>query len=150
MALVKFTNGHRGPLVKSPYTDLFDTFFNTDPFFSRGSVSKNVPAVNISETDQAYHVELAIPGLKKEDIKINVEEDQLKISAEQKSELEESDESRKYSRKEFNYSSFARAFTLPDLADQAKIEAEYNDGVLVVSVAKKEEAKTLVREISVK
>lgn len=149
MALVKFTNGHKGNLVKSPYTDIFDTFFNSEPFFSRGMAS-NVPAVNISETDNAYHVELAVPGLKKDDIKISVEEDQLKISAVQKSETVENDESRKYSRREFNYSSFTRAFTLPDLADQAKIEAEYHDGVLSVSVAKKEEAKTLAREISVK
>jgi HSP20 family protein len=149
MALVKFTNGHKGNLIKSPYTDLFDTFFNSEPFLSKSLVS-NVPAVNISETDDGYHVELAVPGLKKEDFKISVDQNQLKISAEQKSETVENDESRKYSRKEFNYASFTRAFTLPDLADQAQIEAEYRDGVLLVNVAKKEEAKALVREISVK
>jgi len=149
MALVKFTNGQKSGLARSPYTDIFDTLFNSEPFFSKSLVS-NVPPVNIAETDTEYHVELAIPGLKKEDIKISVEEDQLKISAEQKSEAAENDENRKYSRKEFNYSSFTRTFTLPDLADQSKIEAQYNDGVLSVSVAKKEEAKALVREISVK
>lgn len=149
MALVKFTNGQRSGLVRSPYTDIFDTLFNSEPFFSRSVVS-NVPAVNIAETDNEYHVELAVPGLKKEDIKISVDQDQLKISAEQKSETVENDEDKKYSRKEFNFSSFTRAFTLPDLADQSKIEAQYHDGILSVSVAKKEEAKVVVREISVK
>ncbi|MEJ7693269.1 Hsp20/alpha crystallin family protein [Daejeonella sp.] len=88
--------------------------------------------------------------MKKDDFKINVEKDQLTISTDKKIDAAAEAGAKKYNRKEFNYNSFKRTFTLPESADQADIQAEYTDGVLFVTLAKKEEAKIQVREISVK
>lgn len=148
MTVVKFTNGPANGALKSPYSDIFGSLFNPEPYLSKSVISR-VPAVNIAETENQFQVELATPGLKKDDFKINVEKDQLTISTERKAEDEEA-EAKKYNRKEFNYNSFTRTFTLPESADQANIQAEYTDGILVVTIAKKEEAKIQVREISVK
>ena len=87
--------------------------------------------------------------LKKEDFKISLEQNLLTVSAERKEESTESDAAKKYNRIEYNYSSFMRTFTLPETADHAKISAEYKDGILFISVAKKEEAKILSREIAI-
>ncbi|PLK42580.1 MULTISPECIES: Hsp20/alpha crystallin family protein [Emticicia] len=99
------------------------------------------PAVNVLENENLYKLELAAPGLKKEDFKINVHENVLTISVEQKSETEQTQNNGKYTRKEFNYSSFKRSFTLPKTVDSEKIAAAYNDGVLALELPKKEEAK---------
>lgn len=149
MALVKFANGNSNKVFKPVYSDVFDSFFNSDSFLPKSTVVR-IPAVNIAENESEFHIELAVPGLKKEDFKINLEQDQLTISAESKSETTELDEPKKYNRLEYNYSSFVRSFTLPESADQSKIEAEYKDGILLVSIAKKEEAKIVSKEIVVK
>ena len=144
MTLVKF-NGHRNA-VNPWFNDVFDTLFN-DSVLNDRFVTKT-PAVNIAETESEFHIELAVPGLKKEDFKINLDKNVLSVSAEKKAENVE--EGKKYSKREYSYSSFVRSFTLPEVADQAKIEAEYTDGILKLNVAKKEEAKAQNREISVK
>ena len=149
MSLVKFTNGQKNGVLNSPYSDIFDSLFNPQPYVSKNLVSR-VPAVNIAETENEFHIELATPGLSKVDFRINVETDQLTISTDKKVEFEEGAEVKKYNRKEFNYNSFKRTFTLPESADQANVKAEYNDGILFVTIAKKEEAKIQSREISVK
>lgn len=149
MTLVKFTNGQKNSALKSPYSDIFGSLFNPDPYLSKSLISR-VPAVNIAETENEFHIELATPGLKKDDFKINVEKDQLTISTDKKVEGSDEAGAKKYNRKEFNYNLFTRTFTLPDSADQANIQAEYTDGILFVTIAKKEEAKIQVREISVK
>lgn len=149
MALVKFANGNSNKAFKPVYTDVFDSFFNSDSFLPKSTVVR-IPAVNIAENENEFHIELAVPGLKKEDFKINLEQDQLTISAERKSESTEQDESKKYNRLEYNYSSFMRSFTLPESADHSKIEAEYRDGILFVSIARKDEAKIQSKEIVVK
>ncbi|MEO3402873.1 Hsp20/alpha crystallin family protein [Mucilaginibacter sp. CAU 1740] len=107
-----------------------------------------VPAVNISETENNYHVELAAPGLKKEDFKLNLERNHLSISVEQRAEHEENQKN--YSKREYSYSSFVRSFTLPESADDSKIDATYTDGILRIDIAKREEAKTLRRQIEIK
>ncbi|WP_369410192.1 Hsp20/alpha crystallin family protein [Hufsiella ginkgonis] len=107
-----------------------------------------VPAVNIAETENHYHIELAAPGLKKEDFKINLEKNMLSISAENKSAA--AGETKKYNRREYSYSTFVRSFTLPETVDHANIEAQYTDGILSVNVAKKEEARQVTREITIK
>jgi|SRR5690606_36591214 len=147
MALVKFSNGtRRTPATTHWADDIFAPFFS-DSFVSDRFISR-VPAVNIAETDEAYEVELAAPGLAKEDFKVNVDRDVMTISAEKQ---RESDTSGKhYSKREYSYTSFTRSFTLPDSADQGKIDATYIDGVLRVSVAKREEAKAASRLIEVK
>ncbi|HJP63040.1 MAG TPA: Hsp20/alpha crystallin family protein [Mucilaginibacter sp.] len=145
MTLVKFNNGQKRE-VNPWFGDVFDSIIN-DSYFNDRFVNK-VPAVNIAETENEFHIELAVPGLKKEDFKINLDKNVLSVSAEKKT--ENVDESKKYSKREYSYNSFVRSFTLPETADYAKIDAEYTDGVLKLNVAKKEEAKIQSREISVK
>lgn len=143
MTLVKF-NRDNGKALMPGVNDIFESIFN-DTFFSDRLVTR-VPAVNVSETADYYHIELAAPGLKKQDFKISLDHDQLSISVEQQSEQND----RKYNKREYSYTSFVRSFTLPELADQDRIEAAYEDGVLKIDVAKKEEAKTVSRQIELK
>jgi HSP20 family protein len=148
MTLVKFNpNGDvkKNGLVPS-FTDVFDSIIN-DTFFADRMMTR-VPAVNISESKDHYHVELAAPGLKKEDFKLSLDRNVLSISVEQTH--QENREERNYNKKEFSYSSFVRSFTLPDAADENGIEAKYNDGVLCIDIAKREEAKMQSRQIEIK
>ena len=109
----------------------------------------NVPAVNITETKDEYLVSLAAPGLKKDDFKISLEGNMLTISSEKEEHKEESD--KKFTRQEYSYSSFSRSFTLPEEINQEKIGAKYEDGVLKLSLPRKEEAKiSLAKQIAVK
>jgi HSP20 family protein len=147
MTLVKFNNNGTRKAVTGPrFIDVFDPFFN-DRFFNQPQINK-IPAVNIAEHENGFDIELAVPGLKKEDIKINVDKDVLTVSSEAKK--EEVTEGKNYSKKEFSYNSFSRSFNLPDSVDQNSIEASYIDGVLKLTIAKKEEAKLQPREIAVK
>jgi HSP20 family protein len=146
MTLVKFNERKDSGLLSPVFNDIFENFFN-DAFVSDRMVSR-VPAVNISETDGHYHIELAAPGLKKEDFKLNLDRNVLTISAEKQSEQAEND--KKYNKREYSYSSFVRSFTLPESADDGNIEAEYTDGVLKINVAKREEAKMASRQIAIK
>ncbi len=147
MTLVKFNEGKsRTSLMRPGFDDVFESIFN-DTFLSDRMVSR-VPAVNISETDGFYHIELAAPGLKKEDFKLNLDRDVLTISAEKQNEQMEND--KKYNKREYSYTSFVRSFTLPDSADDDGIEAEYNDGVLRINVAKRADARTSSRQIEIK
>ncbi|MFD2863745.1 Hsp20/alpha crystallin family protein [Mucilaginibacter antarcticus] len=147
MTLVKFNPAktHNGSLMPG-FNDVFDSIFN-DTFFNDCMVTR-VPAVNISETEDHYHVELAAPGLKKEDFKINLERNALNISVEQQ--RENTDQKKNYSKREYSYSSFVRSFTLPDSANAEGIEAAYTDGVLKIDIAKREEAKAVRRQIEIK
>ncbi|BAU54535.1 Hsp20/alpha crystallin family protein [Mucilaginibacter gotjawali] len=146
MTLVKFANGQKNHAVNPFFSDVFDSILN-DSFLS-DKLATRVPAVNISETETQFHIELAAPGLKKEDFKISLDKNVLSVSADKKTENVE--EGKKFSKREYSYNSFTRSFTLPEAADQNKIEAEYTDGILKLYVAKKEEAKIQTREIAVK
>lgn len=125
---------------------LLNNFFNHDSFnegnqhfFNQNSVA--VPAVNIKENDDSYAIELAAPGMAKSDFKVEVDRDQLIISAEKRSESETNDEQANYQRREFSYQSFRRSFTLPqDVVDTDKINAQYTDGILSLNIPKREEA----------
>ncbi|MGZ3811583.1 MAG: Hsp20/alpha crystallin family protein [Mucilaginibacter sp.] len=145
MTLVKFNNGQKNA-VNPWFSDVFDSLIN-DSILNDRFVNKT-PAVNIAETENEFHIELAVPGLKKEDFKINLDKNVLSVSAEKK--VENIEEGKKYSKREYSYNSFVRSFTLPESADQGKIAAEYTDGILKLNVAKKEEAKFQSREIAVK
>ncbi|MEO1653238.1 MAG: Hsp20/alpha crystallin family protein [Bacteroidota bacterium] len=136
MSLVRYNPG---------FAKTLDRFFNDDlnTFVGR-DFTHHVPAVNIKENDESFGIELAAPGLNKEDFKVNVENNVLTISAEKKEEKTD-----KYNRREFAYSSFKRAFRLPKLVDGEKIKAEYKDGVLNISLPKKEEAKPKNIEIDI-
>ena len=147
MTLVKFNNGHKNYSVNPFFNDVFDSILN-DKFLGGKQQISQIPAVNIAETENEFHIELAVPGLKKEDFKINLEKNVLSVSAEKKS--ENTEEGKKFSKREYNYNSFTRSFNLPDSVDQTKIDAEYVDGILKLNVAKREEAKIQTREIAVK
>lgn len=138
-----------GAPVKKTYGSFFDELLNDwSTFGSDNAVSKwsNVP-VNIHQTKDAYHLEVSAPGLKKEDIKINIEDGLLTISYEKKEETQ-SDEY-KTVRKEFSYNSFKRSFTLGDKIDAAGIQGKYEDGVLKVLLPKKPEAQAVSKQIDI-
>ena len=140
--------------LPSVFNDFFrpwDSFFdlNNGCSLSRNLNPVSIPAVNISETSDQYEVNLAAPGMKKEDFNIDVEGNTLTISAETKEEKEEKEE--RYTRKEYNYSSFSRSFTLPDWVNKEKINASYENGLLKVVLPKTEAAKqTPSKHITVK
>jgi HSP20 family protein len=126
------------------WANVVNDFFNTDLFdwsnrhFS--DTNTTLPAVNIKETADAFVVEMAAPGMAKEDFKIQLNNDVLTISSEKKNEAE-TKEGETYTRLEFSYQSFSRSFSLPKSVDAEKISAKYDNGVLRIDIPKKEEAK---------
>lgn len=117
---------------------LMDEFLKPDWFGGMENFKSTLPAVNIKEGEKAFELELAIPGFKKADFNIQVDENVLTVSSELKSENETKEEN--YTRREFAYSSFKRAFTLPETIDEDKITANYEDGILRLGLPKREEA----------
>jgi HSP20 family protein len=129
----------------------FSRLWEDDDFFNRGMINwgtsnfsnsdTTLPAVNIKETENSYEVEMAAPGMKKEDFKIELDNNVLTISSEKSEEWKDNGKD-KYSRREFSYQSFQRSFSLPkEVVDEDKIEARYKDGVLLLSIPKQEKAK---------
>jgi HSP20 family protein len=114
--------------------DSFDLFWPTNFLEEKRLVT--LPSINIKVEKNAYILELAAPGLKKEDFKIALDGNYITISCEKEDKQEES-EANKYSRTEYNYSSFTRTFTLPEDSDSEKITASYKDGILNLKVARK-------------
>jgi HSP20 family protein len=121
------------------FPSLIDDFINTDWNLKVPSFSSTVPAVNIKELDSQFEIELAVPGMKKDDFEIEVEDGVLSISSTQ--EEEQVNEKGKFTRREFSYSSFRRSFTLPDSVDPTKIDATYKEGVLLVLLPKHKESQ---------
>lgn len=138
-------------LVKSNRTffpelpSMIDNLFNREIFdwsLGRMSGNANVPSVNIKETANSYEMEVAAPGLNKNDFKVELDNDMLVISAHKEMKMEDKDENGNYTRKEFSYESFQRSFQLPeDLVIKDKITAKYQDGILHVAVPKSNQAK---------
>jgi HSP20 family protein len=109
----------------------------------------NIPAVNVTEHNKEYMVELAVPGMKKDDFKIDIDGNMLTISSEKEETKEEKE--KKFTRKEYNYSSFSRSFTLPDEINKEKIDAKYENGILKIALPRKEEVKKITaKNIAVK
>ena len=136
-------------LVKHNYktaNDLFDDFFKNFPATVK-ETSLNVPAVNIYETNDSYYLELAAPGLKKEDFKVSLEKGLLTISYEKKTETENKDH--KTHRREFKVTSFKRSFTVDDKINTDGIEAKYENGLLRLYLPKKEEVKSSPKQIAI-
>ena len=131
----------------------FDRFFDD---FTRGGFSdlintdfvKSHPSVNIIETDAGFDIEIAAPGLSKEDFNVAIEKDQLIISASKES-TSESSENGNYSRREFNYSSFRRSFHLSDKISRDDISAKYENGILAISLNKTPEASAVKKTIEI-
>ncbi len=135
--------------TNSPFLpDWLDDFFSgeVNPLLKARILT--MPPVNVFESESAYSIEFAVPGLDKKDININLENDVLTISVE-KNEEEVSQEGQ-YTKREFNYSNFRRSFTLPEIADREKIDAKTENGILVISINKKEEVINKPKQIEIK
>jgi len=104
--------------------------------------TSSMPAVNIREDEKSYALDLAVPGMDKKDMKIDINEDVLTISSESKNETEESKDG--FRRKEFSYKAFTRSFYIPENVNREKIEATYKDGVLSINLPKQEEEKSKI------
>ena len=121
-------------------SSIFDDLFNNESFnIPKAGVGNTTPAVNIRETPDGFYLDFAIPGIKKEDVSIEIDNDLLTVSSERKDKKEEVDGN--YTRREFHYSSFKRSFILPETVDTTNIKANYNNGMLSIEISKKEEAK---------
>jgi HSP20 family protein len=149
MTLIKFKNSNdseRMPFMPALLGNFFNDFMNSD--LVAKDVFKTIPAVNIVETPEKFVVELAAPGMNKEDFKVEVEKEVLSIHAEKKT--EKNDETNRFTRREFSYASFNRSFTMPDNVNADNVSAEYTNGILKLHLPKKEEAKQKpVKEITV-
>lgn len=117
------------------FPSVFDEIFN-DSLFTNSTNSYKTPKVNVSEDDKSYQIELSSPGMDKSDFKIEVKDDVLIISSEKSEEKKE--EKKNYTRQEFSYHNFSRSFILPEMANVDGITAVYKDGILNVTIAKKE------------
>jgi len=115
-------------------SDIMD--FDLEAPFSALRLGINVPSANVTETPKEYLVELAAPGLNREDFKVEVNDRVLTISSEKNEEKKEEKEG--YSKREFSYNSFSRSFSLPDNVKEGNIDAKYKDGILKISIPKKE------------
>ena len=134
MTLVRYNNR---------FPRFFDDFFtkDLDRFFD-GASATHLPAVNVKEDEHGFAVEVAVPGFKKEDFKVELDQDVLTIASEQEEKHEEKDEQGNYVKREFRSQSFKRSFRLPkDVVDGDKIEARYEAGILYLTLPKREEVK---------
>lgn len=123
-----------------PGNDLFDT-----------QTGISMPSVNIVEGKEDFRIEVAAPGLEKDDFKIDLENNVLTISSEREESSEQQENDNRYMRREFCYSSFRRAFSLPNTVDADKIEANHKNGVLSIAIPKREEAKVKpAKQIAIK
>ncbi|MEM8525202.1 MAG: Hsp20/alpha crystallin family protein [Bacteroidota bacterium] len=145
MSLIK---AYKHPI--DAFDRLFDSFFENNNKFSEIVTKGNFlsqPNVNIKESKDAFELELAAPGLKREDFNVDVQNDHLTIKVERKQEQEEKVED--YKRREFNYTSFKRSFHLDKTIKVEDISAAYTDGILKVNLPKREEAKQQLRTIEI-
>lgn len=129
--------------------EVFNDFFDND-FMGRANAT--APAINVKESEKEYTVELAAPGLKKEDFNVNIDKDgNLHIHMESKNEKKDEDKKSHYLRREFSYSKYEQTLLLPDDVDKEKIEAKVNDGVLTVNLPKVEkQPEKAMKQIEVK
>lgn len=131
------------PILKNRafFPGIVDEFFGRDflPNLFEFQTGINMPSVNIIEGKEDFRIEVAAPGLEKGDFKINLENNVLTISSEKEEKSEEKEE--RYMRREFSYTSFRRSFSLPQTVEAEKTTANHNNGVLTITIPKREEAK---------
>lgn len=132
MALIKY-NRPNTDLFSKTFNDIVDEFFNEERY-RRDSF---IPSVDIAEDEEQFTISASLPGMKKDDISIDLENGRLSISGERKMETEE--KNRNYHRVESQYGSFSRSFYLPDTIDEETVQAKYEDGVLNISIQKSKE-----------
>jgi len=130
MSLIKHSEW---PLISNGW---LSDFFDNEKFFDSDMLkNRTLPAVNVKETEKNYEIDVASPGRGKKDFKVTAENGVLTISSEKREEKEHKDKG--YTRKEFSYNSFSRSFTLPENADEDDVKANYEDGILKLTIAKK-------------
>lgn len=147
MTLVKL---NRKPFERN-FNSFVDDFFTELPGLFRNEAEpqwKGFVPVNILETEKGYSLEVVAPGFEKTDFKVNLDQQVLTISAEKKEEVK--DENKKQIRKEYNYRSFKRVFTIDEKIDANNIEAQYVNGVLTLNLPKKETVKETAKEINIR
>jgi HSP20 family protein len=148
MTLIKFQNPRAKKFFESDamfpgFGNAFDNFLKMD--YNYG---ESVPSVNVTENEQEYHMEYLVPGFKKEEIKVALEQNVLTVKAEKKTET--TDEQKLYTRKEFSFSTFKRSFTLPKNIDAEKMVAKHEHGILSITIPKRiEEKKDNSKEIEI-
>jgi HSP20 family protein len=154
--IIKKNNGNSAIATRSVdnwighlFQENLNRFFNDDLWGFSSNQQANVP-VNLRETDQSYEMSLIAPGMRKEDFKLNVTDDLLTISYEQKEEHNEEKAEEGWLRKEYKMQSFSRSFTLDDSVDVNKISASYDNGILHLSLPKKENARRISKTIDIK
>jgi HSP20 family protein len=145
MAIQKYSDGFVDHLPTT-FSTMLDRFFN-DSLASRGRVASFSPQVDAYENEQGYQLEVALPGMKRDDIKVDFHQGKLTISGERTFQNEQNQ--RRYHLVESSYGSFYRTFQLPDTVDTSRIEASFEDGVLRVSVPK-DAQKTMRHQIEIK
>ena len=135
--------GNTNPFLKD--------FFDVENVFGGSWPARNtsLPSVNISEDDKCFCVDVVAPGFKKENFKVDIEDDVLTISAESKTESNEEDKKRQYSRREYSHSSFTRSFRLPENAKDDNISASYKDGILKIDIPKTENPVKARKEVQI-
>ena len=144
MSITKWNNSNSG------LTNLFDDLISKDIWnwglANNSSTNTTLPAVNIRETNEHFEVEMAAPGMKKEDFRIELEGNELRIGSEKRTE-DEMKEGERYTRREFSYQSFQRSFTLPkNVVDVDQIHAKYENGVLYLLIPKKKKKQNKNRQ----
>ncbi|MBS2100864.1 Hsp20/alpha crystallin family protein [Carboxylicivirga linearis] len=130
------------PKLKNPtlFPAWTDNFFSSPMWPNEESyVGLSIPAVNVKETIDEFDIEMAVPGMEKTDFKLDIDHNVLTISSEKI--LKKEDDNEKFTRREFSYTSFNRSFTLPTSVDEEAIKATYKEGILIINIPKKEEAK---------
>lgn len=149
-SLIKLNNNGSNALFPE-FPSLFDDFFTRNIFnFPSNSVAERntIPAVNVKETNNSFELEMAVPGMDKNDFKVELEQDSLIISAQKEQKNEEKSDDGRFTRKEFSYQSFKRVFHLPESSvNEQEISANYKDGILQISVPKKEVAKPKITRL---
>ncbi len=139
MALVKYNRNNYRPAT---FNNFIDRFFNDDYFGNE--VSNFSPKVDIAESEKSFEIQFHLPGMKKDDIKIDINDDRLTVSGERKMENEKKEKN--FHSVESYYGTFSRSFYLPDNVNVEKVDAEYRDGILNVVLpkdAKKENKRTI-------
>ncbi len=133
------------------FPSIFNEFFPENRLDALNYESFSTPAVNIQENFTNFVIEMAVPGVKKENIAIEIEKDVLKVSTHVTSSeaLKEENEGTKFTRKEFNYTSFERSFTLPETVNKEAVKGNYEDGILRIELPKLEEAKDIKRMVEI-
>jgi HSP20 family protein len=136
------TNGNLFPAIPSLLNDIFTDDWFDSSLANWKSSGATLPAVNVRETNDDFRIEVAAPGMKRNDFKVELDNNVLTISSQREDKGEQSGKEGSYTRREFSYQSFQRSFTLPEnKVEGDKIAAAYVDGILQITIPKKEEAK---------